>query len=161
VVVLVVALAAAGYLVFIRTSGTSNSAAPPSPVRSACPATPDVAGGRADVAIRNGSLRTGLAAGVAHQLRRHGFAVRSVGNANRLERDVALIRYPASGKQVATTLARYVPGARLQPAGVAGVELDLGTRFRSLAAAAAMRRTDVLRRQARRAQACAAKAAHG
>jgi hypothetical protein len=159
-VLVMLVLAAGAYVVVFRVHRSPGTTAAPPPTRIPCPTSPDVVGGRPRIVVRNASLRTGLAAGVAHQLRRHDFAVGSIGNADKLERDVALIRYPASAKLTATTLARYVPGARLQQASLGQVELDIGTKFAALASRRAIAISDRLRRQADRAQTCAASQAH-
>jgi hypothetical protein len=86
--------------------------------------------------ILNGSLKTHLAKRVAKTLRqRFGVTVAKVGNARRFTRGVSIVRYPHRLAAPARTLAGYVlPHARLKPEKKAKkVELDIGTRFRSVA----------------------------
>jgi hypothetical protein len=86
--------------------------------------------------VLNGSLKAGLAKKVAKTLhQRFGVTVAKVGNAPRFTRGVSVVHYPPRLAAPARTLAGYVvPRARLQKkAGSKKVELDIGTRFRSVA----------------------------
>lgn len=86
--------------------------------------------------VLNGSLKPGLAKRVAKTLhQRFGVVVPNVGNARRFTRGVSLVRYPPRLAVPARALAGYVvPRARLKAETHAGrVELDIGTRFRSVA----------------------------
>ena len=90
--------------------------------------------------VLNGSLKPRLAKRVAKTLRqRFGVAVAKVGNARRFTRGVSLVRYPSRLAAPARALAGWVlPHARLKlDKHARKVELDIGTRFRSVAAAPA------------------------
>lgn len=87
--------------------------------------------------VLNGNLKTGLAKKVARTLhRRFGVVVAKVGNAPRFTRGVSVVHYAPRLAAPARTLAGYVlPRARLRRnPHLNKVELDIGTRFRSVAA---------------------------
>ena len=91
---------------------------------------------RVTARVLNGSLETGLARKVAKALhQRFGVTIAKVGNAPRFTRGVSVVHYPSPLAASARALAGYVvPPVRLQKkAGVKNVELDIGTRFRSVA----------------------------
>ena len=136
--VVLAALGAGAYFGWQRwhdnDAATVASGSPcPSPTAapSARPAPPHVT-----AKVLNGSLKPGLAKRVAKTLRRRfGVVVTKVGNARRFTRGVSLVRYPPRLAGPARTLGGYVvPRARLKADRHVGrVELDVGTRFRSVA----------------------------
>lgn len=91
---------------------------------------------RVTAKVLNGSLKTGLAKSVARTLhRRFGVVVAKVGNAPRFTRGDSVVRYPRRLTTPARALAAYVvpPPRLVASARLATVELDIGTRFRSVA----------------------------
>ena len=153
---LVVAILAGGgyaaYVGFIRNSSGSGS---PAAGLRLCPKqsshSPYAAPHTLRIRIYNASLQTGLAAQVRSQLRHRGFRVTAIGNALRVGRDVALVRYSPDQRLGALTLAAQVSGATMhQVAGTGKLDLDLGLQFAQLRSAAAAKTA------ARRAAASAA-----
>lgn len=114
-------------------SGTACPTPTPTGTHSASPPLPHVT-----AKVLNGSLKPHLAKRVAKRLRqRFGVTVAKVGNARRFTRGLSIVRYPRRLAAPARTLSGYVlPHARLKLEKKARkVELDIGTRFRSVAAA--------------------------
>jgi hypothetical protein len=134
-----VLLAGGGYAAFLGLSGgSSKPVAAPLPLcrGPAGPAKPAVTVPRErQVAVLNATLRTGLAAQVAAQLKHRGFHVTTVGNTpTMMRRGVATVRYATAQRTTALYLAAQVPGSTLV-AGGRGVQLDIGPGFRQLATA--------------------------
>ncbi|WP_432496688.1 LytR C-terminal domain-containing protein [Kineococcus gypseus] len=90
----------------------------------------------APVEVLNGTDRSGLAAGVAEELRGRGFTVTRVGNAAVDAGPVtAVVRHPPDRLAQARTVAARVPEAQLvEDPAVAVVELVLGTAYQQLLA---------------------------
>jgi hypothetical protein len=136
--VVIAALAAGGYFGWQKLSDNDNStvgSGSPCPSATSPPASTRPPAVTAKVL--NGSLKSGLAKKVAKTLhRRFDVTVVKVGNAARFTRGVSVVRYPPRLAARARLLAAYVvPRARLQArAHQKKVELDIGTRFRSVAA---------------------------
>lgn len=90
----------------------------------------------ASVAVRvlNATSTTGLAARTQHDLQARGFSVASIGDAPSPYPGVALIEFPAGGKQAATLLGFYFPGAQVREQDGAGqvVTVSLGAGFKGL-----------------------------
>ena len=106
---------------------------PPKPKTAAKPA----ARGDVTVTVYNGSGRSGLAAQAASGLTKAGFKVGGTGNADRQDYSRTEIRYGAGGEAGARAVLAVVPSATLVPRdGVSGVQLVLGSDFRSIGAAA-------------------------
>lgn len=88
------------------------------------------------VAVRNATLRTGLASRVAHALRQRQVHVVSIGNTPLRGKGVATVRYTADRRSQAEVLAAQIRGATMAPEpGHGRLELDLGPRFHGLAPA--------------------------
>jgi hypothetical protein len=86
------------------------------------------------VTVYNASLITGLATQVATELRQRGFAIGQIGNAAKVGKGVATVRYSADRKLEATKLAAEVTGAKLVAVGGTHVvELDINPKFKALA----------------------------
>ncbi|HWB66160.1 MAG TPA: LytR C-terminal domain-containing protein [Mycobacteriales bacterium] len=142
-IVALAVLAGGGYVGYQHFAGSSDDSVVvtqttpcPTPTVPSQFATPD----QVRIVLRNGSLRTGLAARVARQLRHRGIHVRSIGNAVRVGHDVAVVRYSSDQTRQARTVAAQVSGAALHPQpGQRKLELDLGLRFRHLRSAAQVR----------------------
>lgn len=137
VLVVLGALGAGGYYGWHhwRDKGTATVALAPCPTASPSPSSAPV---RVATRVLNGSLKAGLAARVAKQLRqRFGLTVAKVGNAARFTRGASIVRYPPRLLRQARELARWVvPAASLRSdARVGKLELDIGTAFRSVALA--------------------------
>jgi hypothetical protein len=140
--VLLVAVVAAAVAYVVVAKPFSSSSGPTAhpvtcvPTRSAsAPSVRDVR-----VRVRNASLRTGLAADVAKQLRHRGVHVTSVGNLGRVTTGAGAIRYTADRSVQARLLAAEAPGlTATQVAGHGRVELDLGPRWKGLATSSAAR----------------------
>ncbi|HVE31765.1 MAG TPA: LCP family protein [Mycobacteriales bacterium] len=106
---------------------------PPKPKTAAKPA----ARGDVTVTIYNGSGRSGLAAQAASGLTKAGFKVGGTGNADRQDYSRTEIRYGSGGEAGARAVLAVIPSATLVPRdGVSGVQLVLGSDFRSIGAAA-------------------------
>jgi hypothetical protein len=87
------------------------------------------------VTVYNASLITGLATQVATELRQRGFAIGQIGNAAKVGKGIATVRYSADRKLEATKLAAEVSGAKLVAvSGTHVVELDINPKFTALAA---------------------------
>ena len=117
------------------TGGSSGSTAalPPCPAASTTPSV----GGAARVVVRNATLKTGLAARVARQLRQRDFRVGKVGNTPFRGKGVATVRYSADRLQTAQLLAVQFPGAALDEVPGSGIlEVDIGPKYRALRPAA-------------------------
>jgi hypothetical protein len=83
--------------------------------------------------VRNATLRTGLAARVAHALRQRHLTVTSVGNAAQMGKGVATVRYTSDRSSAARVVAAQIAGATLAPMSGSGrVELDIGPHYRGL-----------------------------
>jgi hypothetical protein len=142
VLVLLAALAAAGYYIWrhYRGSTTATVRTTPTPCVTPPPTQPPTVAAGPPIHVLNGSLRPGLAAQIGRQLRRPPFNLRvaGVGNASAFMRGASVVRYPAASAARASDVAvAVVPAARLVPvAGAGEVELDIGSAFRRLATAA-------------------------
>lgn len=133
------ALAVGGYAGWRHWHHASGPVATPRPTCTPRVVTTTTVAVGPPVQVLNGSLRPGLAARAAAQLhRRFGFAIGRVGNAVAFQRGASVVRYPAALAGEAQRLAAaVVPPARLVVGSAPAVELDIGTRFRSVAAAPA------------------------
>jgi hypothetical protein len=125
-----------------RPDASGTTAAPVPTVHASCSA-----GGRAvafpapatvNVQVLNAAQRDGLAASVRDQLKARGFTVSGIGTAPSPLGGIAEVRYGPTGKNGATLLSFYFPGAKMVPAGRsdAGVDLVLGKAFTAVAAPA-------------------------
>jgi LytR cell envelope-related transcriptional attenuator len=124
------------------SSGASSSPQAPAPTcaSSGHPVTfPKPA--RVSVTVYNAAGRDGLAATVGTQLKSRGFVLKSPQTAPSELTGVGQIQYGRSGRSGATLLALYVPGSKLVEISRsdAGVDLYLGTGFKSVASAASVR----------------------
>lgn len=136
VLLILAALGAGGYYGWHhwRNKDTATAALAPCPTPTAAPSSSPPP--RVAARILNGSLKAGLAKKVAKGLQqRFGVVVGKVGNAARFTRGVSVVRYPPRLAASARALAGYVvPRARLRAdTHLRKVELDIGTRFRSVA----------------------------
>ena len=135
--IVIAGLAAGGYFGWqeLRDNDKATVAAgSPCPTPTAAPKVSPPP--RVTAKILNGSLKSGLAKKVAKTLRRRfDVTVVKVGNAARFTRGVSVVRHPPQLAAQARLLASYVvPRARLRAkAHQKKVELDIGTRFRSVA----------------------------
>jgi LCP family protein required for cell wall assembly len=88
---------------------------------------------RITVDVLNGTATSGLAAGVADQLRAQGFGVGQVGNELGVVNE-SVVRFGAGAEEQARTVAAAVPGAVLQPSDATGgaVQLVIGPGFSSV-----------------------------
>jgi len=142
VVVLVAALGAAGYYGWHRWRDDNASVAatlPPCPTPTPTPSLAPIAD--AKVAVLNASLKVGLAARVAKDLRgRFSINVTKVANAPRFDDGPSVVRYPpAFAAQSQLLAAMLVPAPRLRAAAdLTRLEIDLGTSFRRVATAKGM-----------------------
>ncbi|WP_337062425.1 LytR C-terminal domain-containing protein [Kineococcus sp. G2] len=135
-VVLVLAVGGAAALVWTGRwqPGTDPVAAPASPTCAPAAERPLPAPAEVSVEVLNGTDRTGLAAGVAEQLRGRGFTVPDIGNAPVPAGPVtAVVRHPPDLLDPARAVAARFPEAQLlvDPA-VTGVELTLGDAHQQL-----------------------------
>jgi hypothetical protein len=137
VLVILGALGAGGYYGWHRWRDNSTATVALAPCPTPKP-TPSYRPPAVTARVLNGSLKAGLAAKVAKQLhQRFGLRVVKVGNAAQFTRGPSVVRYPARLAAQARALAGYVvPRARLHvDRHATKVELDIGTRFRSVAPA--------------------------
>jgi hypothetical protein len=133
VVLVVAGVAIGGYELF----GSSSSSAPK--VLPRCPSTTPSppAAQQARLVVRNATLKTGLAAGVAHQLRQRGFRIGKVGNTPFRGKGVAVVQYSPDRLESARLVAAQFDGATLtQVEGTHVLEIDIGPKYRSLVAVA-------------------------
>jgi len=136
VLIILAALGAAGYYGWHRwrdDKATVATAPTPCPTPSPTPTPPPLASTR--VAVLNASLKPGLAARAARDLRRRfGVNVTRVGNAAGFDKGPSVLRYPPALAAQAQRLAAMVfPAPRLRgAAGQSRLELDLGTAFRGV-----------------------------
>jgi LytR cell envelope-related transcriptional attenuator len=136
-----VLLGAGGYFAYLGLTGgstTNDSAAKPSPCRTPT-VTALVAASKVHLVVRNATERTGLAAGVAAQLRQRGFHITEVGNTQAIGTGVAKVRYGHGRRLEAQAVAVQIRGAKLVKAKVPEVELDIGPKFRALLTPAGVR----------------------
>lgn len=129
---MVLVLAGGGYGGYRAFGGGSSSTPKALPL---CPsATPHTAvAALARLTVRNATLTTGLAAQVAHDLRKREFRVAKVGNTLFRGKGVATVRYSADRSQSARLVAAQFDGATLvQVAGSRVLEVDIGPKFRAL-----------------------------
>ncbi len=83
--------------------------------------------------VRNATLKTGLAAEVARDLRKRGFRIGKVGNTLFRGKGVATVKYSADRLQAARVLAAQFSGATVeQVAGPPALEVDIGPKFDAL-----------------------------
>lgn len=122
-----------------RPDAASEGAGPATSHSATCtPAAKPVlklpAPGAVTVNVRNGAGRDQLATQVTNELKGRGFKVGKPGDAAPLT-GTAEIRYGAAGKQGATLLSYYVPGAKLVSIKRSDTNLDLilGSGYNSLA----------------------------
>lgn len=146
VLVVVALLAGGGYAGYRGLEG-SSSAGSPAPTDTCRPSTGRslfAPAGQVRLTILNASLHTGLAASVESAMRKRGFHVAGIGNAARLGRDVATIRYSPDELRASRTVAAEIPGeATIKPVpGHHVLVLDLGTHFRTLQSVRAARATE-------------------
>jgi hypothetical protein len=85
------------------------------------------------VDVLNGTATSGLAAGVADQLRAQGFGVGQVGNELGVVNE-SVVRFGAGAEEQARTVVAAVPGAVLQPSDATGgaIQLVIGPGFSSV-----------------------------
>jgi len=138
----VVLAAGGGYLGYRHFSGHSRSAvALLAPCPSATPTPP--AAQQARLTVRNATLKTGLAAQVAHQLRQRHFRVWKVGNTLYRGKGVATVKYSADRLETARLVAAQFGGATMtEVAGSHVLELDIGPKYRNLTPLAQARAAD-------------------
>lgn len=107
--------------------------------------------GAVTVNVRNGAGRDQLATKVTNELKSRGFKVGQPGDAGSPLTGTAEIRYGAVGKQGATLLSYYVPGAKLVSIKRSDTNLDLvlGSGYNSLASS-----TTVSKAVAKASKAC-------
>jgi hypothetical protein len=132
-----VLLAGGGYAAFLGLSG-GGSSKPPVTQLPLCPLVPKPSPtqrpGPLRLIVNNATERSGLAAEVSASLQARGFHVLKVGNAPRMKKGVATVRYSADRLLVADKVAAQITGSTLvAEAGHGKVELDLGPKFQSLA----------------------------
>jgi hypothetical protein len=132
VVAVVLAVAGIGFGGYALLGGSSSSSPK---VLPRCPATtpqpPEAQ--QARLTVRNATLKTGLAAEVAHALRQRDFRVGKVGNTLFRGKGVATVRYSADRLDAARLVAAQFDGATLMPvAGAKVLEVDVGPKFRDL-----------------------------
>lgn len=137
--VVVLALAAAGYEGYQHFKGGSTSTVttlPPCPKPTAVgPAAPRTV----HVAVLNGTLTSGLAAQVAKALRHRGFHVASVGNTRKLVKTgVVVVSYGPGRYLAAQAVAEEFPHATVVKGNAAGVQLAIGPAFSTLASKSAV-----------------------
>jgi hypothetical protein len=133
-VAIVLALAAGGgYAGYRHFSGHSTrTVALLAPCPSVTPTPP--AAQQARITIRNATLKTGLAAEVAHELRQRHFRIGKVGNTLFRGKGVATVQYSPDRMQSAQLVAAQFTGATMTEVAGSGVlELDIGPKYRSLA----------------------------
>ena len=156
--VVVALLVAGGYAGYRGLRGTTSAGSPepPTTCKPAAELSLFAPARQVHVTVLNASLQTGLAAAVRAELRRRGFHVAAIGNAPRLGRYVATIRYSPDELRASRAVAAEVPGeATIQPVpGHHVLVLDLGTHFTKLQSVSAARATE------RRRDATATAAAH-
>ncbi|MGN6472214.1 MAG: LytR C-terminal domain-containing protein [Mycobacteriales bacterium] len=130
VVLVVAGIAYGGYRMFGGGSSSPPKALP------LCPSTttphPPVTA-QARLVVLNATLKAGLAADVAHQLRQRQFQVGKVGNTAFRGKGVATVQYSADRLQAARLVAAQFAGATMtEVTGSRVLELDIGPRFRAL-----------------------------
>jgi hypothetical protein len=139
-VVLVLALLGGGAYAAYRglSGGSSSNAAAKLPLcpKSAKPGhaarPPSIP--QSKVTVYNASLITGLATEVAAGLKQRGFRIGQIGNAAKVGKGVATVRYSADRKLEATQLGTEITGSTLiQVSGAHVVELDINPKFTALA----------------------------
>ncbi|WP_432484384.1 LytR C-terminal domain-containing protein [Kineococcus esterisolvens] len=136
VVVLVLAVGGAAALVWTGRwqPGADPVAAPASPTCAPPAEQPLPAPAEVPVEVLNGTTRTGLAAGVADQLRGRGFTVPDIGNAPVAAGPVtAVVRYAPELLAQARAVGARVPEAQLvEDPAATPVELTLGDGYQQL-----------------------------
>jgi hypothetical protein len=132
VLAVVVVVAGGGYAGYHFTRGGSTTpVATLRPCPSTTPTPPAALTER--IEVRNATLKTGLAAEVAHALKRRDFRIGKIGNTLFRGSGVATIRYSTDRDQAARLLATQFDGATLETMAGSGVlELDIGPKYRSL-----------------------------
>lgn len=129
VVLVVAGIAYGGYRVFGGGSSSSPLVLPPCPSPTA---TAPVAT-QARLTVRNATLKAGLAADVARQLRQRNFHVAKVGNTVFRGKGVATVHYSADRTESARLVAAQFVGATMtEVTGSNVLELDIGPKFRAL-----------------------------
>jgi hypothetical protein len=129
VVLAVAGVGFGGYAVFGGDSSSAAKVLPPCPTVSPSPP----AAQQARLTVRNATLKTGLAADVAHQLRQRDFRIGKVGNTVFRGKGVATVQYSADRLESARLVAAQFDGATLTPVdGSRVLELDIGPKFRDL-----------------------------
>lgn len=129
VAVVVAAVGFGGYELFSGGSAGSPTVLP------RCPAStpPPPIAQQAKLTVRNATLKTGLAADVAHQLRQRQFRIGKVGNTLFRGKGVATVQYSADRLVSARLVAAQFAGATLAEVEGTGIlELDIGPKFREL-----------------------------
>lgn len=125
----VAGIAYGGYRVFGGGSSSSPLVLPPCPSPTA---TAPVAT-QARLTVRNATLKAGLAADVARQLRQRDFHVAKVGNTVFRGKGVATVHYSADRTESARLVAAQFVGATMtEVTGSNVLELDIGPKFRAL-----------------------------
>ena len=117
----------------IRVLGGGSSSSPKvlPPCHSATPH--PAAAQQVRLVVRNATLKSGLAAEVAHQLRQRDFRIGKVGNTLFRGKGVATVQYSADRLQSAQVIAAQFAGATLlQVDGSRVLEVDVGPKYRSL-----------------------------
>jgi hypothetical protein len=140
-VVLVLALlGGGGYAAYRGLSGGSSSnvaATLPLCTKSAKPSHGPQSASipQSKITVYNASLITGLATEVAGELMHRGFPIGQIGNAAKVGKGIATVRYSADRKLEATKLGAQIKGAALLPvSGTHLVELDINPKFTALLA---------------------------
>lgn len=140
-VVVLAVLAGAAYLGYRHFDGSSSGPARSATLPFCKQAT--VAGpprpSRVHLTVLNGTLTSGLAAQVAHDLRQRGFHVSNVGNTEKLETGVATVRYGPGELLPAQTVAEQISDAKIVKGTAAGVQLAIGPHYTALASKSAVK----------------------
>jgi hypothetical protein len=123
-----------------RDNSSAATSAPPAPVPTCASAGNAVVlpkPAKVSVTVYNAAGKDGLAAAVSSQLTKDGFAMKSPQTASNQLSSVGEIHYGRAGKSGATLLGLYVPGSKLVlvSRSDAGVDLYLGSGYRTLASA--------------------------
>lgn len=139
IVAVLVLLGGGGYAAYRGLSGGSGSTSavtlPLCPKGSQHPHRSQPRIPTSKVTVFNASLITGLATQVAGELKDRGFPIGQIGNAAKVGKGIATVRYSADRKLEATKLGAEVTGAILVKVnGTHVVELDINPKFTALAA---------------------------
>jgi len=151
-VALVIALlVGGGYAAFLGlTGGSANSAASNLPACSRLSHLPKLPKSltrtqQFKVTVDNATLRTGLAARVAAELKHRGFPIGAIGNTPTTGKGIATVRYSPNRKVEAQLLAAQIANSTTVAVGGRGVvELDIDPKFRVLASRGAARAAERL-----------------